>query len=296
MKKCWFRSFLFMKKFFIILAALIILASACSAPIPDMPSLIEEPAPEYTPEFDDLPVNEPEGNLVSPGKLTVGTAHANATFCNIDASGNVSGADHIVMQTLARELGLELDIKVYDNVPDVFRALDSRSVDIAITMLGLSDERRAAYAMSVPYYYMIPKLYVRSEDYEIYTSIESFDDKKIGAVVPANHDDLYKRLTRPANLVHYKSFWELESALLSGFIDGFIMHEYYVDNAQYDKQRIAVSKVDIDPKAFPLVIYAASHDLMDEIDNIIAAQINNSTLDKYVEEFTPLRTRPEREI
>jgi len=277
-----------MKKFFILLILSALLLASC-APMPT-PSLVEEPA--ATPEFSEP---EPTDYLVTPDTLTVGTAMPFIPpFCMEDENGEIYGVERIVMDKLAEELGLELKIEKFDSVKAAEQALYDKSVDIIIATLAPTDERKSKFIMSVPYYYIELGLYVRSEDYENYDSTEAFTDKKIG--VPSNqlHQKLYKDLVKPAAAVSFKNIWDALDALNLGEIDAFVWVKHFANSAEFDKEKVIHSKIKLDPKVLPVVAFSNSRELMDEIDKIIAAQLNNSTLDKYVAEYSEPVFRPEQ--
>lgn len=273
-----------MKRLFILLIALIFILAGCAP----TPALIEE-----SPEAPDFSSPEPEESIViTPNTLTVGTFYSFSPFCWKDKNNELYGVDRIVMEKLAEGLGLELKIEKYDSLPSLFQNFEDNSVDIIITTLASTEERKEKYVMSTPYYYMTTSLYVRSEDYDTYISIISFKDKKIGVPGSEMHKETYADLLKPAQTAPYFSFWEAYDALLSKEIDGFVWYDYYAKYAEYDKEKVVPTKIELNKKAFPMVIYSNSRELMDKIDEIIAAGINNSTLEQYVDQYSKPITKP----
>ncbi|WP_298944005.1 membrane-bound lytic murein transglycosylase MltF [uncultured Psychromonas sp.] len=88
--------------------------------------------------------------------LIMGTMNSSLTY-SYDGD-NYSGLDYELGKKFATYLKLELVIKEFDNLDELFTALESNEIDFAGAGLTLTPKRAEKYRSSPPYYYLSQKL------------------------------------------------------------------------------------------------------------------------------------------
>lgn len=88
------------------------------------------------------------------GKLIVGTSAGFPPFemLNTDAKGGVEGIDMDVAKAIADSLGVELEIKNYDDFSVLITALQNGKIDMILAGMTITDERNGSATFSIPYY------------------------------------------------------------------------------------------------------------------------------------------------
>jgi polar amino acid transport system substrate-binding protein len=103
------------------------------------------------------------------GKLIVGTSAGFPPFemLNTSAAGGVEGIDMDVAKAIADSLGVELEIKNYDDFSVLITALQNGKIDMVIAGMTITDDRNESAAFSMPYYKADQALVVLKSNSEI---------------------------------------------------------------------------------------------------------------------------------
>ncbi|MEJ6121913.1 membrane-bound lytic murein transglycosylase MltF [Vibrio sp. 2-Bac 85] len=88
--------------------------------------------------------------------LIMGTTNSSLTY-NYDGE-NYSGLDYELGKKFANYLKVKLVVKEFENLDDLFSALDNNDIDFAGAGLTLTPNRAEKYRSSPPYYYLTQKL------------------------------------------------------------------------------------------------------------------------------------------
>ena len=117
--------------------------------------------------------------LVSEDKLTVCTHLPYKPFQYRDDSGEVVGFDVDILDLLAKELDVEMEVVDIAWNPIVSGAVfTSGKCDIGMGAMSITDEREQALLISDPYFDATQALLVPAD--ESYESLEDLDGKKLG--------------------------------------------------------------------------------------------------------------------
>ncbi|MFV0434888.1 MAG: substrate-binding periplasmic protein [Leucobacter sp.] len=112
---------------------------------------------------------------VKPGKLTAAVAEYPPYVSQ--AGGEVTGVDGVIMQRIADELCLELNLEV-QGWPAIYENTRNGAVDMAEGNIYLNKERLELYEVSVPVYR--DEMFIVSKDG--ISSLEDMKGKKVGTV------------------------------------------------------------------------------------------------------------------
>lgn len=118
------------------------------------------------------------------GKLIIGTSadYPPYEFHAVDASGNdiIVGFDIAIAKEIAKDLGVELVIKDM-SFDGLLAALAAGTIDIVISGMTPTEERKQSVDFSDTYYYAIHGIMVRAADVAKFDTVESFKDAQLSA-------------------------------------------------------------------------------------------------------------------
>ena len=121
------------------------------------------------------------------GKLVMGTNAAFPPYEFVDDNGKIVGIDAEIAEAVAKKLGLELEIKDMD-FDSLLTAVQSKSVDIVLAGMTVTDERKLAVNFSDTYATGVQVIIV-NENSAIKT-VDDLKNKKIG-VQAGTTGDIY---------------------------------------------------------------------------------------------------------
>lgn len=155
--------------------------------------------------------------IVNASKIIIGT---DATFPPMefgDDKGNLLGYDIDLGDRISEELNVEAE---FVNIAwdDVFEALLQGEVDVIISSVTITDERKQKYDFSDPYLNAGQVIITRKEN----TSISSTDDlqgKKIAVQKGTTNEQQAYQYTSKAMVLTYDDFIDATNALLNGEAD-----------------------------------------------------------------------------
>lgn len=128
------------------------------------------------------------------GTLVVATSPDYAPFefqALVDGKNEVVGADIMLAQKIADELGVKLEVSAmsFDNV---LSSVQNGKADIAIAGLSYSDERAKVFDFSESYYQIADVLLIKKDDASALTSIDAISGKNL-AVQKGSTQETYAK-------------------------------------------------------------------------------------------------------
>lgn len=163
------------------------------------------------------PINQTKAYLLSPGKLIIGT---DATFRPMeytDANGQLIGYDIDLGNRIAAKLDLEAE---FQNIAwdDLFTSLEQGKIDIIISSVSITDERKVKYQFSDPYLNAGQVIITRNDDNTI-SSVADLTNKKIAVQSGTTNEEEAKKYTSSDKILVYDDFLLATKALLEGEAD-----------------------------------------------------------------------------
>lgn len=118
------------------------------------------------------------------GKLIIGTSadYPPYEFHALDANGkdSIVGFDIAIAREIAKDLGVELEIKDM-SFDGLLAALAAGTIDIVISGMTPTEERKQSVDFSDTYYYAIHGVMIRAADAVKFDSVESLKDAQLSA-------------------------------------------------------------------------------------------------------------------
>ena len=211
-----------MKKYIVLIAAALLLATGLSAQDKDLDT------------------------IKTAGVWKVGTEGTYPPFTFHDASGKLVGFDVEIAQEVGKKLGVKTEF-VEGKWDGLIAGVDVRRYDAVVNEVTITDARKAKYDFSDPYIVSKAVLIVKADN----TTIKAFADvkgKKLGQSLTSNFGKLAK--DNGAEVVAVDGFNQSIDLLLSGRIDGTFNDSLsFYDFAKQKpdaKLKIAASQSDVD--------------------------------------------------
>lgn len=181
------------------------------------------------------------------GELILGTSadYPPYEFPIIDRNGHeaIVGFDILIAEEIAKDLGVKLIIKNLD-FSGLLDALNSDSVDIILSGITPTEERKQSIDFS-DIYYTAKNVIVTSKNNEnTITSIEDLNNLTIGVQVGSIQDRIAQERLKNSNIKALLRVPELILELLSGKVDAIIIENPVAE--QYIKVNPELSIVNID--------------------------------------------------
>lgn len=184
-------------------------------------------------------------------------------------TGKLDGFDIDIITAIAKEDGAEVDIQNL-NFDALLPALQSNTLDIAISDMTISEERAKSVDFSNPYYIAGSGLVVNTDNTNI-TSFKDLEGKRIGVSIGSTGAEIAGKIpnadVRQFNLI-IDAFLELQNRGVDVVINDTPVNEFYVAN----KGRGIAKVVGEDYDAAPLgiAVKKGNTELLDKINSGLA--------------------------
>ena len=181
-------------------------------------------------------------------------------------TGKLVGFDIDIITAIAKEEGAEVDIQNL-NFDALLPALQSNTLDIAISDMTISEERARSVDFSNPYYIAGSGLVVNTDNTNI-TSFKDLEGKRIGVSIGSTGAEIAGKIpnadVRQFNLI-IDAFLELQNRGVDVVINDTPVNEFYVAN----KGRGIAKVVGEDYDAAPLgiAVKKGNTELLDKINS-----------------------------
>lgn len=230
--------------------------------------------------------SDTEGKKDEQKTLKVATDAAYAPFESMDGD-KIVGFDIDVLNAVAKEAGYKLDI-VHTGWEPLFIEIENKSSDLAISAISITDDRKADYDFTIPYFLSINKILL-PEDSNIANANDLLD--KVVAVQggTTGHEVVEKLLGEKHQNI--KSFDNNNLAimeLLSGGAEAVVADngvlESYVKNNPDKKLKVVGDSETFDPEYYG-IMFPKGSELKAEFDQAIKKVIENGTYEEIYEKW-----------
>ncbi len=229
---------------------------------------------------------------VTDGKLTLGTSPDYAPYefyIEKDGVPTVVGFDVALAEAIAKELGVELEIKPL-NFDSILLEVNLGSIDVAIAGFTPTPERLGAVDMSHLYELQSQSLLVRKEDVGKYKSIEDFGaGTKVGAQTSSIQEELALEKTPNADHVSIQAIPTLVIDLQSKNVDAVVMETAVAEGYVKAQSDLAIlCEVPYDSNGKSVVVKKGNQDLLNFVNAVVTKVVCNGDMQKFIEEANAL--------
>lgn len=231
--------------------------------------------------------------IKSKGKLVMGTSADYPPFefyADIDGKNEVVGMDVSMAKEIAKDLGVELEIKDMD-FDGLIAALASDNVDIVLAGMNATEERKQSVDFTNVYYTDTQKIVVRSEDMDKYKTLDDLKDAKIGAQKGTIQEELAVSLFPDCEQRALAKITDLVLDLKSKNVDAIVLGGPIAESYVANTDGISISEVSIDDPdmdGYAIAIKKGNTDLVEKINETIDKLKSDGSLDKFFVEANEL--------
>jgi len=239
----------------------------------------------------DVTTDKSLAKIKEKGKLVVGVNAEFAPFefhTMIDGKDTVAGFDMDLAKELAKDMGVELEIKEL-SFDALLTTLQTSQVDVVISGLSATEERRKTLDFSDPYYKGSESLLTTKENLKKFSGFNDLKGKKIGIQLSSLQDKLMATLLPDGNYTKIDSMNTLFLSLKSNQVDGIVTSQIASEMAiAANPEFVIADKVQIDDSSLnsPGVAVALrknSTALQTQINSTIKRLKESGQMDEYVD-------------
>jgi ABC-type amino acid transport substrate-binding protein len=226
--------------------------------------------------------------IKASGKLVVGTSADYPPYefhLLNDKEGDLVGIDIDIAKVIARELGVQLEVKdlIFSRI---FQALDSGQIDMAIAGLSPTEERKKVASFSDVYYQAIQCVIIRKENAERIKTIEDLRGKKVGVQKDSIQEDMAKGQIHGAEFDVRETIEELIIILDKGLVEGIILEKPVGDSYVHRNKNFTSLRSEekfSHMLGSAIAVKKGDDDLLKEINRILAKLIKAGKIEEFVE-------------
>lgn len=230
------------------------------------------------------------------GKLVLGCSADFPPYEFHDVSGGgdvIAGFDIALAREICADLGVELEITDMQ-FDGLIAALQSSRVDIVISGMNASEERRKAVDFTDEYYYAEQCVLVLAENKDKYPTPESFAGTKVGVQKGSLQEGFALEQLEPVG-VEIFSIADVQTLVLelkSKKIEGLVLDRPIADSflQQHKNNELAIAGCPIqgDESGFAIAVAKNNKELVEAINKTLARLKEEGKLDQYFTEAVEL--------
>ncbi|OGO78023.1 MAG: amino acid ABC transporter [Clostridiales bacterium GWB2_37_7] len=265
----------------LLILAMVLSFAACSA----------KPAGEVAPAEEQKAAATKLEQIKAKGKIVLGTS---ADYPPYEFHKSINGKDEIVgfdieiAKTIAKDLGVELEIKDM-KFDGLLAALVVDDIDFIVAGMVPKEERKQSVDFSMQYYQADQNVLIRAEDADKITSIEALKGLKVGAQKSTVQEDLAKEKTEAAEVKSLSKITDLVLELQNGKIDAVVLVGPVANAYAKQNAKLAVSGISLGAEeGVAIAVNKGTPDLLESINKSLDTMIKAGAIDKFIEEATLL--------
>lgn len=220
------------------------------------------------------------------GKLVIGSSPDYAPFeflVSKDGATTVEGMEIEIMKAVAKEMGVELEIKQLP-FDSILMALTAGQVNVGVSGFNITEERQKQVDFSNEFFKEDFAFVVRADEADQFTSKASFDGKKIGVQNGTTQVDAMDKDFASSEKKMLEGANDLLLELKSGKIDA-----YFTDLSVATVRAAADSGLALaeyvypatDVSGYAFTFQKGQEDLVEYVNAVIAKLTADGSIDKY---------------
>ncbi|MCY6485272.1 transporter substrate-binding domain-containing protein [Clostridium aestuarii] len=220
------------------------------------------------------------------GKLVLGTCadYPPYEFHKMnDGKDEIIGFDIEIAKEMAKDLGVELEIKDMD-FDGLIPSLKTAKVDIIISGMTPTPERAKEVDFSKIYYKAVQNVMIRNEDKEAYKSLEDLTGKKLGAQTSSIQEKIAKEQIKDSNVTSLGKVTELVLSLKTKKVDAIVVEGPVAQAYAEKNDDIMVSDMPVGNPAdgSAIAIQKGNEDLVEVVNKTIDRLVSENKINEFV--------------
>lgn len=231
-------------------------------------------------------------DIKKAGKLVIGTSADYAPYefhKNIDGKDTIVGFDIEIAKTIAKDLGVTLEIKDM-GFDGLLAALEAGKVDFVISGMTPNAEREKIVDFSKVYYNAEQIVLVRAEDKDKFKSMDDLKKAAVGVQTASIQEDIAKEQLQGASIKSLGKITDMVMQLKGKKVDALLMESPVASGYVKKNTDLVISSVK--PKAeqagSAIAVKKGNKEFVDQINKTLDRLMSDKTLDKLVTEASAL--------
>jgi len=278
-----------MKKLMSVMMILVLMAmmfTGCSGSATADTTAAETSAAETTAtETETQAVADKLQQIKDSGKLVLGTSADYPPFefhLEVDGKDTIVGFDIDIANKIAAAIGVELEI-VDMKFEGLLPALTAGKIDLIVSGMTPTDERKQSVDFSVVYYDARQTMLVASDSKDVLNTIEAFAGKVIGAQKGSIQETLAATTFTTSEVKAIDKIPNLMMELKTGKVDGLVLAEPVAKQYAAANPDLAVNGLDLGSEGGSAVaVQKDSGAFLDLINQTIEEMISSGEMDQVI--------------
>ncbi len=219
--------------------------------------------------------------------LVVGTNPAFPPFEYISHENEIVGFDIELANKIAEEYNANLIIKEVD-FASLLLAIESGDIDIAISGMTITDERKKIVDFSTPYYEASQVALRRKDDtrfQDLKTKYELVKIQNIGVQSATTGQNIAREFATAGSVIEFKSAELAVGQLLNKNIDVIIIDKEPAKTFMSKHNNIAIMPISFDTEYYGIAVNKDNRELLSSINTTIANLVNSGEYSQLVEKY-----------
>ncbi len=231
--------------------------------------------------------------IKSKGKLVLGTSADYPPFefhITKDGKDEIVGIDISIGKEIAKDLGVELEIKDMD-FDGLLAALATDNIDVVLASMSATDERKKSVDFSNVYFKAKQKMLVREEDYDKYKTKEDLNGVKIGAQKGSIQEEIATTQLKDSELRTLGKVTDLVLDLKSKNIEAIVLDDAVASAYAKNATGVKVGQVEFEAPTTDgtaVAIKKGNSDLVEKINATIDRLTKEGLIEKFIVENNEL--------
>lgn len=226
------------------------------------------------------------------GKIILGTSADYPPYefhKEINGEDTIVGFDIEIAKAMAKELGVELEIKDM-KFDGLLAALKANKIDFIVSGMSPTEERKESIDFTDIYYKDVNKVLVRVADKDKYNEVNDFKDIKLGVQSASIQENLAKEQLPNAKLKGLALLTNLVLELENNKVDAILVAGPVAEAYAKQNNNIEVAKINFDDggDGSAIAIDKGNEDLVKVMNDGIKKLKESKELDKFIKEANEL--------
>ncbi|WP_317366874.1 transporter substrate-binding domain-containing protein [uncultured Tyzzerella sp.] len=226
------------------------------------------------------------------GHLIIGTSadYAPREFhMVIDGKDTIVGYDIDIAKEIAKDMGVELKIKDM-SFEGLLPALNAEHVDMVVAGMVPTPERLEAVDFSITYGKSTDvndgqKLVIKTKDKDLYTSIESLTDKKLGVQKSGLQEQIAKSQVSNAKIIYLTKIPNMVMDLKMGKVDAIILASDVAKNYVNKNPDLYITDIPLtqETKGTGIAFKKGNSQLVKQTNSTLERLMSDGSMDTIIE-------------
>ncbi|MHC1682375.1 MAG: transporter substrate-binding domain-containing protein [Clostridiaceae bacterium] len=204
---------------------------------------------------------------------------------SVDGKDEIVGFDIEIAKEVAKDLGVELEIKDMQ-FDGLLSALEAGKIDLIISGMTPTEERKQSVDFSKVYYTAVQNVVVRAEDKDKIKTFADLAGKKLGVQKASIQEKLAKDQLPDNQATSLAKIPDIVLALKSNKFDAAIIEGPVATAYTNSDKSVVISdvKIETEDASAAIAVKKGNTDFVDAINKTIDRLLNEKLIEKFVTE------------